>query len=35
VARGPVVVLTRDPSLVPRFWLNDYAPEVVAVEAQR
>jgi SAM-dependent methyltransferase len=35
VTRGPVLILTCDPELVPRFWLNDYAPEMVAVEARR
>jgi len=35
VTRGPVVVLTCDPALLDRFWLNDYAPEVVATEALR
>ena len=35
VTRGPVVVLTCDPDLVQRFWLNDYAPLVLATEAQR
>ena len=35
VTRGPVLVLTCDPSLVQRFWLNDYASEVLAVEAGR
>ncbi len=35
VARGPVIVLTCDPDLVRRFWLNDHAPEVLAAEARR
>lgn len=35
VTRGPVVVLTCDPLLVQRFWLNDYAPAVLATEARR
>jgi SAM-dependent methyltransferase len=35
VTRGPVSVLTCDPTVVPRFWLNDYAPEVLATEARR
>jgi SAM-dependent methyltransferase len=35
VTRGPVVILTCDPELVPRFWLNEYAPEVLTVEARR
>ena len=35
VARGPVVILTFDGEAVPRFWLNDYAPDVLALEASR
>jgi SAM-dependent methyltransferase len=35
VTRGPVVLLTCDPNLLPRFWLNEYAPEVIGVEARR
>ncbi|WP_109472355.1 class I SAM-dependent methyltransferase [Ornithinimicrobium cavernae] len=35
VTRGPVVVLTCDPDLLDRFWLADYAPEVIATEARR
>ena len=35
VTRGPVIVLSCDPDLVQHFWLNDYAPEVLAVEARR
>lgn len=35
VTRGPVVVLTCDPGLLDRFWLVDYAPEVIATEARR
>ncbi|MEJ3403783.1 class I SAM-dependent methyltransferase [Rathayibacter sp. YIM 133350] len=35
VTRGPVVVLTCDPAALDRFWLNDYAPEVIATEAAR
>ena len=35
VTRGPVLVLTCDPTLVQRFWLNDYAPDVLAVEMRR
>ena len=35
VARGPVVILTFDGGAVPRFWLNDYAPDVLALEASR
>jgi SAM-dependent methyltransferase len=35
VVRGPVVILTCDPDLVRRFWLNEYAPEVLDTEARR
>ena len=35
VTRGPVVILTCDPALVRDFWLYDYAPEVLDVEARR
>jgi SAM-dependent methyltransferase len=35
VTKGPVIVLTCDPLLVQRFWLNDYAPDVLATEARR
>jgi SAM-dependent methyltransferase len=35
VTRGPVIILTCDPELVQRFWLNEYAPDVLAVEAKR
>jgi SAM-dependent methyltransferase len=35
VTAGPVIVLTCDPTLVERFWLNDFAPEVLATEARR
>jgi SAM-dependent methyltransferase len=35
VTRGPVIVLTCDPQLVQRFWLNEFAPEVLATEAKR
>lgn len=35
VARGPVIVLSCDPDLVQHFWLNDYAPKVLAAEARR
>lgn len=35
VARGPVVVLTFDPDALDRFWLADYAPELIAAEARR
>jgi len=35
VTRGPVAILTCDPHALDRFWLNDYAPEVIATEARR
>ncbi len=35
VTIGPVLVLSCDPQALDRFWLNDYAPEVIAVEASR
>jgi SAM-dependent methyltransferase len=35
VTRGPVIVLSCDPDLVRRFWLNDYAPQVLEAEARR
>jgi len=35
VTRGPVVILTCDPGEVQGFWLNDYAPDVLATEARR
>ncbi|MFJ9339690.1 class I SAM-dependent methyltransferase [Streptomyces sp. NPDC101733] len=35
VTRGPVVILTCDPQLVRDFWLYEYAPEVLDVEARR
>ena len=35
VTRGPVVILSCDPDLVQAFWLNHYAPDVLATEARR
>lgn len=35
VSRGPVVILTCDPDEVQAFWLNDFAPDVLAAEARR
>ncbi len=35
VTRGPVIILTCDPRHVQNFWLNEYAPEVLAAEARR
>jgi SAM-dependent methyltransferase len=35
VTRGPVVIITGDPHRLRRFWLNDYASEVIETEARR
>jgi SAM-dependent methyltransferase len=35
VTRGPVVIVTADPDLLDRFWLGEYAPEVIRTEARR
>ena len=35
VTRGPVLILTCDPEALDRFWLMEYAPEVIEVEARR
>jgi SAM-dependent methyltransferase len=35
VTRGPVVILTCDPTLLNRFWLSMYTPEVIDAEARR
>jgi SAM-dependent methyltransferase len=35
VTRGPVIILTCDPTLLRRFWLTEYAPEVIDTEARR
>lgn len=35
IARGPVVIMTADPTRVPDFWLADYAPQVLDTEARR
>jgi SAM-dependent methyltransferase len=35
VTRGPVLILTCDPEILDRFWLTEYAPEVIQVEARR
>jgi SAM-dependent methyltransferase len=35
VARGPVVVVAADGPHLARFWLNDYAPELLATEKRR
>ena len=35
VTRGRIVIMTSDPAELDRFWLNYYAPEVIAIEAKR
>ncbi|WP_349897092.1 class I SAM-dependent methyltransferase [Parafrigoribacterium soli] len=35
VTRGPVVILSCDPAELTRFWLVDYAPEVLQTESRR
>lgn len=35
VTTGPIVILSCDPADLHRFWLTDYAPEVIATEASR
>jgi SAM-dependent methyltransferase len=35
VSRGPVVILTCDPHLLDRYWLNEYAPRVIEAEQRR
>ena len=35
VSRGPVVVVCGDGDALPRFWLNDYAPELIVAEQRR
>lgn len=35
VTTGPVVVLTFDPDAANRFWLSEYAPEVISTMARR
>ena len=35
VTRGPVVIMTCDPSALDQFWLDAYEPEVIATEARR
>ena len=35
VTRGPVLVLTSEPDALRRFWLRQYAPKVISVEAGR
>ena len=35
VTRGPIVILTFDGDALDRYWLADYAPELIAVERRR
>lgn len=35
VTVGPIVIMTCDPDRLDRFWLADYAPDVIAAEARR
>jgi hypothetical protein len=35
VTRGPVVVFAADPDAMQDYWLNDYCPEVCAIEVRR
>lgn len=35
VSRGPVVVLAGDGDALPRYWLNDYAPDLIRAEQGR
>ena len=35
VTRGPIAILTADPALLRRFWLDEYCPEVLDAEARR
>jgi SAM-dependent methyltransferase len=35
VTRGPILVLSADPARLDRWWLAEYGPEVIAVEAGR
>jgi hypothetical protein len=35
VTRGPMAIITGDPDALDRFWLAEYAPEVIATEARR
>ena len=35
VTRGPVVFLTCDPTLLRTYWLHEYAPEAIDIEATR
>jgi hypothetical protein len=35
VTRGPIVIMTFDPDAPTEFWMDDYAPELAAVERTR
>jgi Methyltransferase domain len=35
VTKGPVLIMTCEPTELDRFWLNDYCPEALTVEAGR
>ena len=35
VTAGPILILSCDPDALDRFWLSDYAPEVIATESRR
>jgi SAM-dependent methyltransferase len=35
VTRGPMAIISGDPDALDRFWLREYAPEVIATEARR
>lgn len=35
VTRGPIVILTSDPAALHRYWLADYLPEILDIEARR
>lgn len=35
VTRGPIVILTSDPAALQRYWLADYLPELLDIQARR
>jgi SAM-dependent methyltransferase len=35
VTRGPIVILTSDPAALQRYWLADYLPELLEIQARR
>lgn len=35
VTRGPIVIITSDPAALPRFWLANYLPELLHIQARR